>query len=254
QPLNEIQQIIRRARDENRPLNDDEKRRVRELSAGGPARPAAAAPPPTPGAAGSVLQNLRLGGEATARLGPVLRRVAATRWPLCPVNGAILSVPIEVSDRDDGAQQWGLVAREDLARSEAALKLRFPVFALVGGVEALPGGGTFFERFAVEKGSQRLGKGFPLNPDVRPADFEAQGEKGVRWVFGGLLPYWVFKLMRADGEPRDNGGLYRFMVELRRRAPRLARLMSRALAVRDDQLPVFGGCYLAVTPYGDPTD
>jgi type VI protein secretion system component VasK len=184
--------------------------------------------------------------------------VAATRWPLCPVNGAILSVPVEVTDRDDAAQQWGLVAREDLARTEAALKLRFPVFALVGGVEALPGGATFFERFAVEKGSQRLGKGFPLNPDVRPGDVGEEVEKSVRWIFGSLLPYWVFKLMRSDGgtggESRDNAGLFRFMVELRRRAPRLGRLMSRALAVRDDQLPVFGGSYLAVALYADPND
>jgi hypothetical protein len=258
QPLNEIQQIIRRARDENRPLNDDEKRRVRELSAGGPAAHAAPAPATPGGAGGSVLQHPRLLEEATARLTHVLGRIAATRWPLCPINGAILSVPADVSDRDDAAQQWGLVAREDLARTEAALRLRFPVFALVGGVEVLAGGATFFERFAVEKGSQRLGKGFPLNPDVRPADVGNEIEKGTRWIFGSLLPYWVFKLMRADGaagsDSRDNAGLFRFMVELRRRAPRLGRLLSRALGSRDDELPVYGGCYLSVTLYGDPND
>lgn len=255
QPLNEIQQIIRRARDENRPLNEDEKRRVRELSAGGPVRPVAPSPAPAVGG-GSVLQNHRLVEEATARLSHVLGRVAATRWPLCPINGAILSVPVEVSDRDDAAQQWGLVAREDLAQIEGTLKLRFPVFTLVGGVEHLPGGATFFERFAIEKGTQRLGKGFPLNPDVRPGDLAESVEKAVRWAFGSLLPYWVFKLMRSDGggDSRDNGGLFRFMVELRRRAPRLGRLVSRSVAVRDERLPVFGGCYLAVTLYGDPND
>jgi IcmF-related N-terminal domain len=259
-PLHEIQRIIRRARDENRPLSDEEKRRVRELSSGGastaaPARPAAAAPPPA-GGGGSVLQNARLVAEANARLEHVCGLVAGARWPLCPVNGAVLAVPVGVSDRDDAAQQWGLVAREDLARAEAALKLRFPVFALVGGVEQLPGGATFFERFAADRGSQRLGKGFPFNPDLQPAGAAAEVEKAAGWVFGGLLPYWVYKLMRVEGgaaDTRENAGLVRFLVELRRRAPRVARLVGRAVG-SDHQTPEFGGCYLAVTLAAEPNE
>ncbi len=252
-PLNEIQRIVRRARDENRPLTDEEKKRVRELS--GPV--AAPAPTPTGGSAGGapILQNARLVAEATARLSHICGLIASARWPLCPINGAVLAVPAGVSDRDDVAQQWGLVAREDLARASGAMRLRFPVYALVGGVESLSGGATFFERFAADKGSQRLGKGFPLNPDVPVASAGAEVEKAVAWVFGSLLPYYVFKQMRADNttETRENGGLFRFLVELRRRAPRLARLVSRAVAGGDD-VPVFGGCYLAVTTTADPND
>jgi hypothetical protein len=255
-PLQEIQRIIRRARDENRPLTDDEKRRVRELSGSGGGGGSAAKPAAAPASGGaSVLQNPRLVAEANARLDHVCGLVAQARWPLCPLNGAVLAVPAVVSDRDDAAQQWGLVAREDLARAGAAFRLRFPVFALVGGVEMLPGGFSFFERFAIERGSQRLGKSFPLNPDLPPAAAAAEVEKAVRWVFGSLLPYHVFKQTRTDApaDSRENASLVRFLIELRRRAPRLARLVGRAVA-SEHEVPEFGGCYLAVSLPGDAAD
>lgn len=254
-PLQEIQRIIRRARDENRPLSEDEKRRVRELSGGANAAPPKLAATTSGPAVGSVLQNARLVAEGNARLDHVCGLVAAARWPLCPVNGAILAVPAVVSDRDDGAQQWGLVAREDLSRVEAAFKLRFPVFALVGGVEMLPGGFTFFERFAADRSAQRLGKGFPLNPDLQPASAAGEVEKSAAWAFGSLLPYHVFKQTRVDGasDSRDNASLVRFLIELRRRAPRLARLVGRAVG-SDHSIREFGGCYLAVTLPSAPND
>jgi len=256
-PLQEIQRIIRRARDENRPLSEDEKRRVRELSGSGAAAPAAkpAAPTAAASAGVSVLQNARLVAEANARLDHVCGLIASVRWPLCPLNGAVVVVPAVVSDRDDTAQQWGLVAREDLARAEASFRLRFPVYTLVGGVEMLPGGFTFFERFAADRGSQRLGKSFPLNPDLQPAAASAEVEKAARWVFGSLLPYHVFKMTRSDApaDSRENASLVRFLIELRRRAPRLARLVGRAVG-SEQNLPEFGGCYLAVTLPGDATD
>lgn len=245
-PLHEIQRIVRRAREEHRPLTDEEKKRIRELSAA-PAAPVAVASPSAPAGGMSVLQNARFVAEATARLNHVCALVASARWPLCPVNGALLAVPANASDRDDGAQQWGLVAHEDLSRAIAALKMQFPVFALVGGVESLPGGAGFFTRFAAERGSQRLGKGFPLNPDLSPATVGAEVEKATGWVFGSLLPYHIFKQMKADTatDTKENAALFRFLVELRRRAPRLARLVSRAVADGETS-PVFGGCYLAV--------
>ncbi len=254
-PLQEIQRIIRRARDENRPLSEDEKRRVRELSGGANAAPAKPIAAPSAAAGGSVLQNARLVAEGNARLDHVCGLVAAARWPLCPVNGAILAIPAVVSDRDDAAQQWGLVAREDLSRAEAAFKLRFPVFALVGGVEMLPGGFTFFERFASDRSAQRLGKGFPLNPDLQPASATNEVEKSAAWAFGSLLPYHVFKQTRVESasDSRDNASLVRFLIELRRRAPRLARLVGRALS-SDQSVPEFGGCYLAVSLPSDPNN
>jgi hypothetical protein len=259
-PLQEIQRIIREAREQNRPLSEAEKQRVRDLSGGVPAgggggggRAPSAAP------TGSVLQNPRVVDEAAARLAHVCGLVAAARWPLCPVNGAVVTVPMAATDKDEAAQQWGLVARQDLAVAGTALKLHFPVYVLVGGAEDLPGGKVFFERFAADKGGQRLGKGFPLNPELRPTDVAAAVESSVNWVFGSLLPYWAFKLTRvgdadARADSRDNAQLVRFLAEVRRRGPHLARLVSRAVQSDGEQVPVFGGTYLTVVLDADPNE
>lgn len=259
-PLQEIQRIIRQANAEKRELTDAEKQRVRMLSGSAPepAPTRGGGGGSTSGAVGSVLQNPALVDEASARLAHVCGLVTAARWPLCPINGAVLAVPMSAAEKDEAAQQWGLVARQDLAIAESVLKLRFPVYCLVGGVEGLAGGQVFFERFAADKGGQRLGKGFPLNPELRAETAAEAVETAVGWVFTNLLPYWAFKLTRVDAgaaaDARDNAGLVRFLSEVRRRGPYLARLVSRAVVLYGDQVPVFGGCYLTVFLQGEPTD
>jgi hypothetical protein len=165
---------------------------------------------------------------------------------------------MSAAEKDEAAQQWGLVARQDIAVAEAATKQRFPVYTIVGGVENLPGGQTFFERFAADKGGQRLGKGFPLNPEIKPDVVGEAVESSVGWVFNSLLPYWAFRLMRVDGnvssDTKDNAGLVRFLAEVRRRGPHLSRLVSRAVVLYGDVIPEFGGCYLTVSLQSDPAD
>jgi hypothetical protein len=253
EPLQEIQRIIRGARDASRALTDAEKQRIRALS-NDRGVPGSAAPSR---AVGSVLQDARLTNLAAARLTHVCGLIAAARWPLCPLNGAILSVPMSAADKDESAQQWGLIARHDLTVAEAGCKMRFPVYALISGAENLPGGHLFFERFATDKGDRRLGKGFPLNPEVRPPEANKAVELSVGWVFGNLLPYWALRLMHVDGaegsdDSRDNAQLVRFLAEVGRCGPHLARLLSRAVA-SGDCVPLFAGCYLSVLQPHDPT-
>ncbi len=255
--LQEIQRIIRTAKNENRPLSEEERNRVRELS-GGPSAsaPAAKATSKAKANAPSVLQNPDLVNAAADRLIHVCSLITAARWPLCPINGALLAVPVEAGERDDLAQQWGLVARQDLMVLEYGLKMRFPVFAVIGGIEQLAGGVKFFEKFSIDKANQRLGKGFPFNPEVRPENLPPAVESMVNWVFGGLLGYWAMKLTRIDGregtqDTKENAQLVKFLAEIKQRGPNFARLLSRAMAP-GDSVPVFGGCYLSVVMPGEP--
>jgi len=249
-PLQEIQRIIKTARDQHRPLTEAEKLRVRELSdsdggakANVPLKPMKGGPTGT-----TVLQNPQIANELAARLVHVCGLLASTRWPLCPINGAIVAVPMNATNTDVGAQQWGLVAREDLLIADYALKMRFPVFMLVGGAEDLPGGRAFFQKFAQDKGNQRLGKSFPLNPDLTVEGRAPAVETVARWIFGGLIPYWALRQMRADtiDDSKHNGQLVRFMHDIRTRSESMARLLSRALATEVDRPPLFAGVYLNV--------
>jgi hypothetical protein len=255
--LRKIQRIIQKAKIEGRELTDAEKAEIRGMS--NTAEPASAGPAPSAQRRSSplsVLQNADLVGEAEGRLTYICQRIAASRWPLCPVNGLILAVPVAALDSESKAVQWGSVARQDLSVIERTLKLRFPVFALLGGMELLPGGGTFFDAFAAEKGNQRLGKGFPLNPSGAAADVEAAIEGNAGWVLGGLLPYWALRYTRLTGGPNDtddNAGSVRFLDASGRRGPALGKLLSQAVA-GGDQPPTFGGCYLVVGSVRDPNE
>jgi type VI protein secretion system component VasK len=184
--------------------------------------------------------------------------LADTRWPLTPINGAIVLLAVAETEKDTTAQQIGLIARQDLDTLEIGLGLRFPVYTLFADLHALPGAGTFLSRFAAERSGQRLGKGFPLNPDIKPEQVTEAVESNVEWVFGTLLPYWSLKLsqveVKADeteSATRANADLFRFQAACRDRAVAAARLVSRAVA-DGYRVPVFGGAYLTANSPDNP--
>ncbi len=247
--IQQVQRIIRAAQEQRRQLTEQEKMLIRQLSggdgftkdipAGGPGR-------------ASILQNAAEVERQTARMHYFCSLIAQARWPLCPINGAVILVSVADAERDEAAQQLGLVAQKDLATMVDALRLKFPVYALVCDLDTLPGAATFLPRFAVDRRQQRLGKSFPLNPDLKPAAVPEAVETNVNWIFSNLLPYWVYKLFRLETpnveSPNEaskaNGDLTQFLVAVRDRSPKVARMVSRAAMARADEAPSFGGCYL----------
>jgi len=245
----QVQRIIRDAREQGRPLSEAEKQQVRQLSAssgyGGQA-------PAKARSGGSVLQDARQVELTSARTAYFCSLVNRARYPLCPINGAIAVVSIVSAEKDEVAQQTGLVAQRDLANLIDGFKLRFPVYTLVADLESLPGGDEFIRKFAADRRQQRLGKSFPLNPDLKPTAAPDAVESGVNWIFQSLLPYWVFKLFRLEtpnvespSEAADaNGKLFQFLTGVKDRSEKIARLVGRAMVPRVDDVPSYGGCYL----------
>lgn len=246
-----VQQIIARARQENRSVSDAERAEIRRLSDGG-GPPAAA----TGGGQATLMQDPGEVEYRQARLAHLCALIARSRWPLCPVNGAIVYVSVADCEKEEVAQQIGLIGREDLRTAADALKLHFPVYALLGGIETLPGGPEFLVKFAADRKGQRLGKGFPLAPDLPPERSADQAEASALWVFHSLLPYWVFKLFNVErgGENptasvRANAELFHFLDAVRTRGRAAARLVGRLATAGADGPVRFGGCYLtASTP------
>ena len=243
-----VQQIIRTARDQNRPLTDAERAEIRRLSEGGPA-PAAAKG--GGGQTATLMQDPAEVERRQARLAHLCSLVARSRWPLCPVNGGVIYVSVDDCEKEEVAQQIGLIAREDLRVASDVLKLQFPVYALLGGIETLPGGPEFLAKFAADRKGQRLGKGFPLAPDLAPDATADQAELAALWVFHSLLPYWVFKLFSVErgGEAptasvRANTELFAFLDAVRTRGRAAARLVGRMATAGPTGPARFGGCYL----------
>ena len=186
--------IIRRARDENRPLSEDEKKRVRELSGGGGGAPRREAGRGIAGAAASVLQNARLVARGRRPARPRVRARSPRRGGRSARSTARSSrCPAVVVRAGRGGPAVGAGRPAKTWPSpRPRCKLRFPVYALVGGVEDLPGGQRSSSGSPPTRAAQRLGKGFPLNPDLQPDRPATAVEKAAGWVFGSLLPYWAF--------------------------------------------------------------
>jgi hypothetical protein len=256
-PLADVQLIIRRARDENRSLTASEHQRIRELTgmAGGGRQAGDGAA--TTRAHASVFRNADEAEHHAARLHYLGRLLAGSRGPLCPCNGIVLLVSMAATDNDDDAQQASLAGLRDLQTIRDSARLHCPVFALVGDLDHLVGAREFMAHFPADKLRQRLGKSFPLVPDIGPDAVPAAVETSVRWIFDSLLPFWVFKLFRVESAGASasssvdaNAHLFQFLNDLRPRAARMARLISKAVVFGSDAPPLFGGCYLAGSESG----
>jgi hypothetical protein len=256
----EIQQIIQRVRQEGRPLTDAEREQMRRLS-GAAGNGRVAAPPPRSHGGESqpvnVLKNPALLAEAEDRITHLCDLIAAARSPAAPLNGVLLAVPSSALDDAATAEQWGEIARHDLIRFEESLGVRVPVYVVVGGLENLPGGVTFFEKFGAGKTGRRLGKGFPLSPAV-PADQTSAGvDRTARWVLGDLLPFSALNLTRVTGnlpaDTAENAGLFRFLDATRLRGKHLSQLLVRGVTL-PDRVPGFAGCYVTVVLPSNPNE
>lgn len=240
-PLARVQQIIKDAQRQNRPLTEQERQLIRDLSGA-----------PAPSASGGALDSRKV-DEQAARLGHVCRLLARTRWPVCPLNGVVLLVSANAGDADDTAQAAGLAGQRDLQTVRDFAELRCPTYVLVGDLDEQPGCTDFVERFPAERRTQRLGKGFPTQPDLPREQVFAAVEKTGRWVFQGLLGYWVAKLLRLESSSgREspvqvatvNGRLFQFMTKAFDQGGRLGQVVARAVAPSDEEPHPFGGCYI----------
>jgi len=244
--IGRVQQIIRAAREQNRSLTDAERAEVRRLSEGG--APLAL---PAGGRPATLMQDPGEVEYRQARLAHLCALIARSRWPLCPINGAVVYVPIDDCASDEVAQQLGLIARQDVRTAADVLKLDFPIYALLGGLEALTGEGEFLMKFGADRKGQRLGKGLPLAPDLSADAAADEAEKSTKWLFHTLLPYWVFKLFHVErgsegpaASTRENAELFQFLNTVRQRGGAAARLIGR-LATAGEAGPLrFGGVYL----------
>jgi hypothetical protein len=175
--------------------------------------------------------------------------IARGRRPFCGVNGILLLIPMAATEDDRDAHETGTCCLEDLNTAREALRVECPVFALVCGLEQLPGYDAFLGQ---PRGtpSNRVGQRFPLAPDLRPDELPAMIKSGLEWLGQRslpslALPHWKLESPNAMDwaeAVRQNGELFGFLAAIRERQGRIGQILSRGVA-----RSMFGGCYLAGT-------
>jgi hypothetical protein len=249
----EVARIMRGVRQQGRHVTEDERSQIRGLSLAddGP-EPSALRP--------QIVQSPETVAVQEARMFYVCQLLAKARWPFCPINGAALVLSLNASENEGDAQKIALAAQKDLNTLRAGLKLEFPTFVLLADLEQWSGAATFLARFPEDKKSKRLGRGFPLAPDVPLTQYAGCVERDVQWIFDHLLPFWSFRLLRletpnvesSEEAVQNNAEIFRFLAQSQQRAATVGRMVAKVMQPDEESHPLFGGCYVVAQGGGQP--
>ncbi len=183
------------------------------------------------------------------RLDYLGRLVARQRRPFCGLNGIMLLIPMAATDNDLEAHETGTCCLEDLATIREATQVQCPIFATVCDLDQLAGYDAFIKSFPNPQRG-RVGRSFPLVPDLRLEQIPGMLESGIRWLCLNSLPalaipQWKLEtpgVTDLEDVVKDNSELFSFLSEIRERQPRISKLLTRSVVGE-----LFGGCYVAGT-------
>jgi len=249
--LQDVQVILRRARNEGRDPTDQEQAEIRQLLGQEQSEHAAQVRSKRP----PLLRETAVVDLCAARLAHLCRLVVRDRKPFCSINGILLLVPWAGTDTDDDAGQTAEVLRTDLTAFRAHLKVLCPVFALVCDLENVPGFREFLQHVPEKDRLRRVGQRFPLAPEVVGDGALKMIDSGLQWICAAMFPSWVTRCFRLEGPGQDtmatvtevNTRLYQAMFQLLERQRRLSRILTRGLVYKEGEPLLFGGCYLGAT-------
>ncbi len=209
----------------------------------------------------SDLLNRPLEMEALqARLAYLCHLLVRDRKPLCPINGALVLIPIGGTDTDEDAQQTAELCSRDLATIRGALRLQFATLVLCCDLETLPGFRDFNQLVPPRERLGRLGQGFPrASPGLAGPDLQDKIHKSVDFICNSYLRDWVYRLFRIDApDGQDatarNTSLFLFLNEIRERKNQLSRVLTHGIAKEATFPLLYSGCYLAGTGANGDSD
>ncbi|OYP35804.1 type VI secretion protein IcmF/TssM N-terminal domain-containing protein [Rhodopirellula sp. MGV] len=190
------------------------------------------------------------------RLAYVCKLLKRFRRPVCGVNGAVTLLPFELSQV--GPLQLAAVAqsaRNDVTTIQKTLGVRFPVTALLVGLEREAGFIELVRRLGADLLSRRLGGRFDLRSRPTPNELNTHSDR-----LCDAFEDWVYRLFsREDGleQQRGNRKLYSLTCRIRHELkPRLRIVLGQAFGcdsndsetkTRDDDSFFFSGCYFAAS-------
>lgn len=189
-----------------------------------------------------------------SRLEFLCRRILRGRKPYCPVNGVLVLLPYKVLESPSGAGEMTVAVGSDLRITTRAFKLRYPVVALVVGLEEERGFQELVRRVGHTQASgQRFGHKYDVWKPPIPEQMEALCAHAC-----GAFEDWAYSLFRKDDaikKATGNKELYSLLCKIRGRVQiHLEKVLVEGFGFDPDRetqygdVPVlFGGCYFSAT-------
>ncbi len=181
------------------------------------------------------------------RLAFLCRLVKGSRYPVCPINGVLMLLPLNLilADERDGALTQTAV-QTDTAVLMRQFQMRFPLVVLSTGWDEDLGFQEFVRRMGSDKAQNfRFGSRFGVGDPPLKDQLGAMCVLACR-AFEDFI-YKLFREPNALSKP-GNRALYSLLVKVRRYLqPRLDRIVAEGLGCDEpeeqDQLPLIAGCY-----------
>jgi hypothetical protein len=194
--------------------------------------------------------------EQTRRLAYLAQLLRKSRAPLCGVNGVLTLLPFHTMEAGPAeAEELEKAVKTDQATLQKTLRLRYPVTAMVVGLESERGFSELIRRVGRERASaQRFGRGFNLRSRATAEELAAFSAHVC-----GAFEDWVYTLFREQGALTRPGNtlLYSLLCKVRcNMKDRLTDILAAGYGAdtdrRSNEAPIlFSGCYFAAT---GPTD
>src|SRR6185436_3487441 len=149
----------------------------------------------------------------TERLHYVCELVRRARRPVCPINGILVLLPLDIVQQVMIAKDIPAAIKSDLDAIRHATQLRCPVTMLVTGLEQEGGFGELVRRVGTSKAkTNRFGKGFDVWNPPTAENIDAFSSHAC-----GAFEDWVYNLFRErDGLAKPgNAKLYMLLCKIR---------------------------------------
>ncbi len=228
---------------------------VRGTLVAGAATPSQPGSPATPAGAATSFSRREM-DEQAERLKYVCQLVRRARQPVCPINGVLTLLPMQIVSNVMAAREIPTAVRKDLDSIREATKLLCPVTALVTGMETENGFTELVRRVGASRAkANRFGKGFDVWGRPSGENMDALSAHAC-----GAFEDWVYTLFREkDGLNKPgNAKLYSLLCNIRTNLrSRLRNILLHGYSCDSTETPagdaiLFGGCYFAAT--GDSED
>jgi hypothetical protein len=194
--------------------------------------------------------------EQMERLHHFCQLLYRARAPLCPVNGVLALIPLEVLQaRPREAEELQRALRNDLAMLQSELHVRCPVTAMVVGMEKERGFREIIRRVGRQRSAdQRFGRKFDVHVIPTPDQLT-----NLCVHIGGVFEDWIHTLFREAGALSRPGNtrLYSLLCKIRvNMLNSLRELLINAFGhdekKQDLEEPIaFSGCYFSATGEAD---